>query len=125
MSLLALLSLSLLAPHSYMMLLASSELGFVIVRGGLAALLIALFIYQPPRRPEFRITLAGIGAMLLTWAMMIFVTSQTNVLDALLFMEMGILLFIEAAELGVETKEVSSKVVATRKVRRVPVQSAA
>ena len=124
-SLLSLLTLGLTAPHSDMMLLASAESGFAIVRGGLAALLIALLIYQPPRRPEFRISLVGIATMLVTWSSMILVASQTNVLDALLFMEIAILLYIEAAELTGEVKSAPSTVqLKSRKQRRIVVQTA-
>lgn len=113
-----LLFLGVYAPNSAPMLLASSSEEFTFVRLGLIAILVSLLIYHPPRKAEFRIGLIAISVLLASVSFTLMGSYSLQLFDGLMFMEVSLLLLIEAAEIHV-TKESRIKKIKVKHIQDV------
>ena len=85
-------------PHSILSEFSSTSAADSVLRGSIIIMLIALFISTPPRARNFRIVI-GLSSMALV-AMSLFGLQHYTIgaLDALLYIEVAIILAIEALE---------------------------
>jgi hypothetical protein len=100
--LVTLLILGINTPSNTLMLLAATTQDYVFVRIGLIMIVASLLIYQPPRSKAFRVTLAVVATALLSTGLWTTFNYEIKLFDALMLLEIAILLYLEAAELGVE-----------------------
>jgi hypothetical protein len=94
----ALLINGLFYPESPLMWLASHSVAYSIVRAALLVILVALLLSNPPRAMLFRLFLAACAASLGIATIALLMTFEMNIIDAIVFMEIGIIFAIEALE---------------------------
>ncbi|MNG07031.1 hypothetical protein D3C84_903160 [compost metagenome] len=76
----------------------STTTEYQIIRLALTALLLGLLFSTPPRSMYFRILLAVVATVLLSGSLVMLLNYQMYALDAVMFIEIAIILAIEAIE---------------------------
>ena len=83
---------------SPLMWFAATGNEYHVIRGVILALLVALFLSRPPRSLFFRALLGMSAALVLSIPLVGVLTYQVGLVDAVVFIEVGIILGIEALE---------------------------
>jgi hypothetical protein len=98
-------------PDSPLMWLASTAVIYAFIRLGLMVILLGLLAFRPPRSIQARVFLGSVASVL---GIVTFVlVGQYNIafLDAIVFIEVAIILMIEALETGQQTvRQLTAKV---------------
>lgn len=93
-----LILLSLAAPSSAAMWLASTSVGYIIIRFIMAVALVGLIVTNPPRKVWFRALLGIISGGLAIWAVVGLYTRSIMLVDFLIFMQVSIAFALSALE---------------------------
>lgn len=105
-------------PDTFVMSLADTSAMYQFLRGAIVVLLISLLVTTPPRSMALRTMIGGWSFLLAVQAVEALVSYQLRLLDGLVFLEVAIILGIEA----LETRQIP----VTKKpspARRIPVVS--
>jgi hypothetical protein len=102
-------------PNTLEMRLADTSLFYTLIRAVMIALLVTVLVTNPPRSPKLR-SIIGVWAIVLAaFSSSILFSYNIEFLDALVFMQVAIILGIEALEVGP---------VRVSETRRIPVRFA-
>lgn len=103
-------------PNSLEMQLASTSLVYTIIRVAIIALLLIVLFTNPPRSEALRSVLGAWALLLAALSSSILVSYQIEFFDAIVFMQVAIILGIEALEFTPDP--------VAAKTRRIPVRYA-
>ena len=85
-------------PHTFLMSLADTSLTYQVLRGAIVILLVSILVTKPPRSLKVRAMIGGWSFLLAMQAVEALFSYQLRLLDGLLFLEVAIILAIEALE---------------------------
>lgn len=94
----SLLYASLAMPDSFVMSFAGSGAVHTMLRIIIVGALIAVLLSRPPRSAQFRVALGVVSSIILVAACFSMMDYKIGVLDAILYLEVSIILAIEAIE---------------------------
>lgn len=106
-------------PHTFLMSLADTSVTYMFLRVAIVGLLISILVTKPPRSLMLRGMIGGWSFLLAVQAIDALFSYELRLLDGLVFLEVAIILAIEA----LETRQIP----VTKKhtpTRRIPVVSA-
>lgn len=116
---LMLLAGSVYFPNTTLMSLADTSLTYTTIRGGIIVMLISILVTKPPRALALRGMLGSWALLLALRAIDALLSYEMHVLDSVVFMEVAIILAIEALE-----KQPLPAIKKPTPARRIPVVSA-
>lgn len=90
-------------PDSPLMWLASTATAYAYVRLGLMVILLGLLAFRPPRSFQARVFLGSVAGILGLSTFMLVGQYSIEFLDAIVFIEVAIILMLEALETGQQT----------------------
>jgi hypothetical protein len=90
-------------PDSPLMWLASTAIAYAYVRLGLMVILLGLLAFRPPRSLQARVFLGSIAGILGISTFILVGQYSIEFLDAIVFIEVAIILMLEALETGQQT----------------------
>ena len=90
-------------PDSPLMWLASTATAYAYVRLGLIVILLGLLAFRPPRSFHARVFLGSVAGILGLSTLILVGQYNIEFLDAIVFMEVAIILMLEALETGQQT----------------------
>ena len=99
---------------SFLMSLADTSLPYMVLRGGVAVLLVILLLSKPPRSYLVRMTVGIASVVLATLSIGMLYSYEVRVFDAVVFLEVAIIFALEALE--VRTIHVKEKYLPPKKI---------
>lgn len=104
-------------PHSFLTSVADPSLGYAVLRGVIIALLISLLVTKPPRSRKLRAVIGAGSVLFGMMAIQSIFNYDMRLLDSVVFMEVAIILGIEALETRVVHVHVRAEPSLTKKVK--------
>ena len=99
---------------TFLMSLADTSLPYMVLRGGVAVLLVILLLSKPPRSYLVRMTVGIASVVLAALSIGMLYSYEVRVFDAVVFLEVAIIFALEALE--VRTIHVKEKYLPPRKI---------
>lgn len=93
-----LLGSSIMQPDGFVMSFAAGGAVHGVLRGLIVGALLAVLLSRPPRSMPFRIVLGAVSSVVLAGACVSMMDYQIGILDAILYLQVSIILAIEAIE---------------------------
>lgn len=85
-------------PNTTEMSLADTSLAYTLLRGGIIMLLVSILVTEPPRSLELRGMIGSWSILLAVQSISALLSYGMHVLDSIVFIEVAIILAIEALE---------------------------